>query len=156
MFSEAITAELKRALKEQDALRLSVFRMLSAAIHVKEIEKRTRQGQAKPAALSEEEIMQVIRSELKKRKDAAEAYRRGGRFESADQEQAEADVLATLLPQEIGATELESVVDEGIASLGVNSEKEFGKLMGWVMQRLGGRVSGERVAESIRKKLAAI
>lgn len=155
MLGEHIALELKRALKERHALRLSVFRMLASAVHAKEIEKRTRAGEGKPVPLSDEEVTQVIRSELKKRKDAVEAYRRGGRPAAAAQEQAEAEILTRLLPQELDDDAVEAVVDEGIASLGATSEKDFGKVMGWVMARLKGQASGERVSDLIRKKISA-
>lgn len=153
MLKEKIESELRQALKAGDQLKLSVFRMLSAALHNKEIEKRTRLGEAREMELTEEETIQVIRSELKKRQDAAEAYERGGRSEAAGRERAEAEVLAAFLPPELSDAELEKIISEGQAALGIASEKEFGKLMGWVMGRIKGQASAERVSAIIKRRL---
>jgi hypothetical protein len=155
MLKQQVEAELKNAMKNREALRLSVFRMLSTAIHNREIEKRTRVGTGKETPLEDEEILQVIRSEVKKRKDAADAYAEGKRPELAEKEKAEANILLAFLPAELLDEEIERVVAEGIAALGVASEKEFGKLIGWVKQRVGARASGERVAAIVKRKLSA-
>lgn len=143
----------QEALKARDELRLSVFRMLSAAIHNREIEKRTRAGTGGDAALDDAEAAAIIRSELKKRKDAVEAYRSGGRQEQARREEREADVLSGLLPQELSDDELGLIAHEGKEALGVSSAHEFGTLMGWVMGRVKGRASGERVRAIIEREL---
>lgn len=154
MEKDAIEAELKTAMRGGDALRLSVFRMLSAAIHNREIEKRTRSGEAKDAPLTGEEVVQVVRAELKKRRDAIDAYERGGRSEAAAQERAEAEILSSLLPQELSDGEIEAIAAEGKAALGVTAPQDFGRLMGWVMQRANGRASGERVSAIVKRALA--
>lgn len=154
MLHERIESEMKQALRLQDDFKLSVLRLLSTAIHNKEIEKRTRLGEAKDVALVEDEVVTVVRSELKKRKDAAAAYTKGGRADAAGREQAEADFLLSFLPPELSDAELSGIIDDGVQALGVPSEKEFGKLIGWVMARVKGRVSGDRVGEAIRKRLA--
>ena len=153
MSKDVIEAELKAAMRGGDALRLSVFRMLSAALHNREIEKRTRSGEARDAPLTDEEVMQVVRAEVKKRRDAIEAYERGSRPEAAAKERAEADILSSLLPRELGDEELAAIAAEGKAALGAAAQ-DFGKLVGWVMQRVHGRASGERVSAIVRRTLA--
>lgn len=153
MLKGKIESELKQALKSGEQLKLSVFRMLSSAIHNKEIEKRARLGEAREMELTEEETVQVIRSELKKRQEAAEAYLAGGREEAAGRERAEAEALAAFLPPELSDEELEKIISQGQASLGVTSAKDFGKLMGWVMGRVKGQASGERVSRMIQRRL---
>lgn len=153
MSKDVIEAELKAAMRGGDALRLSVFRMLSAALHNREIEKRTRSGEARDAPLTDEEVMQVVRAEMKKRRDAIEAYERGSRPEAAAKERAEADILSSLLPRELGDEELAAIAAEGKAALGAAAQ-DFGKLVGWVMQRVHGRASGERVSAIVRRTLA--
>ncbi|MBI4132068.1 MAG: GatB/YqeY domain-containing protein [Candidatus Sungbacteria bacterium] len=155
MLKTQIDAALQQALKSRDALRLSAFRMLSAALHNREIEKRTKAGAGEDVPLTEEEIIQVIRSEVKKRHDAVEAYERGGRPDAAAKERAEADILSALLPAELSDSELLAFVAEGKVAIGAVSLKEFGKLMGWVMQRVGSRASGDRVSAIIKKELGA-
>lgn len=155
MLKENINSALRQALRERQELKLSVFRMLSAAVHNKEIEKRTRFGGGPEVSLTDEEIIGVIRAEVKKRHDAAEAYARGGRPDVAEREQSEAAILEAFLPQELSAAELDGLVAEGVATLGVNSPRDFGKVMGWVMERVRGRASGERVAEFVRQRITS-
>lgn len=153
MLKGKIRSDLASALKIGNNLRLSVLRMLASAIHNKEIEKRTRLGQDKDVELDDEEVLQVVRSELKKRREAAEAYRAGGRAGAAEQEESEAGVLLEFLPAELSDAELEAIVAEGFATLDVSQARESGKVVGWVLARVKGRAGGERIAALIRKKL---
>lgn len=150
MLQDEITSSLRRALKERDELRLAVLRMLAAAIHNREIERRPAGG----VPLSETDVVQVIRAELKKRHDAALQFAAGGRPELAEREESEAAILQTFLPPELKDAELEAMVAEGMETLNVSSTKGFGKLMGWVMERVGGRASGDRVSALIKSKLS--
>lgn len=151
MRRETIAENLRAALKQRDALRLSVFRMLSSAIHNREIEERTRRGRSE---LRDEDIAQVLRAELKKRRDAAAAYAAGGRVEAAAQEQAEAEIISSLLPPELSDAELDALVVEGRAAVAAAGHQDFGKIMGWVMARAQGRASGERVSAAVKRCLA--
>lgn len=151
MLKEKIESELTQALKAGDQLKLSVLRMLSSAIHNREIEQRTKTGQA---LLSEEAVVAVIRSEAKKRRDAIAEFGRGGRSDLVERESAELRILESYLPVELSGDELRSIIAEGIEAVGVSSGKEFGTLMAWVMARVRGRASGERVAELVREALA--
>lgn len=153
MLKKQIEAELQQAMRSGEALRLSVFRMVSAALHNREIEKRTQSGEAKDAVLTDEEVIQALRSEWKKRKDAAEAYASAGRSEAAAQERREADMIAALLPQQLSDDAVGLLVREGMQTLGITSPKEFGQLMGWVMSKIAGRASGERVSACIKREL---
>ncbi len=156
MLKERIESELKQAMKRGDALKLSVLRMLSSAVHNREIEKRTRSGSGAPAELAEDEIIQVIRSELKKRGDAQAAYAAAGRPERAEREGAEAKLLEPFLPPERSDAELAEVIGEGFQTLGVTSAKDFGTLMGWVMARVKGQASGERVRSLIQERFSRV
>lgn len=156
MLKERIESELKQALKSGDQLKLSVLRMLSTSLHNREIEKRTRSGVGAPVELSEEEFIQVVRAELKKRRDAEAAYAAAGRPDAAERESAEAELLEAFLPPERSDAELAEVIDQGFQALGVTSAKDFGKLMGWVMARVKGQASGERVRALIQKRLASV
>lgn len=155
-FKEKLEQDLKEAMRAKDTMRVSVLRMLSTSLHNREIEKRTRSGAGAPVELSGEELIQVIRAELKKRRDAAEAYAAAGRPESAEREGTEAKLLESFLPPERSDAELAEVVDEGFQTLGVTSAKDFGTLMGWVMARVKGRASGERVRALIQERLSRV
>lgn len=156
MLKDQIDAELRKAMKEGDALRRSVFRMLSSAIHNREIEKRSSPGAATDTALGDAEVIPVIRSELKKRRDAADAYDQAGRPEASAGERAEGEILAAFLPAELSDDALAALAAEGKAALGAVLPDDFGKLMGWVMQRVGGRASGERVSAAVKGELAPL
>lgn len=153
MLKDKIESGIKEALRAREELRLSVLRMLSSAIHNKEIEKRARLGGGTVQGLDDEEVIQAIRSELKKRKDAEEAYGKGGRAEAAKKEKTEAEILSAFLPREISDEELDEIISQAASALGKVSEKEFGKFMAWVMGRVKGRASGDRVAAAVKKKL---
>ena len=129
--------------------------MLSAAIHNREIEKRTAGGKAESVPLTDDEVLLVIRSELKKRRDAALAYDTGNRPDAASRERAEAEMLSALLPAELSDAELGALVAEGIKATGASTARDFGKLMGWVMGRAQGRTSGERVSLLIKEKIGS-
>lgn len=156
MRKDEIGLHITQAMKSGDALRLSVFRMLSAALHNREIENRTKAGKTTDTPLTEEEVMQVVRTELKKRKDASEAYEKGDRAEAAAKERAEANILAGLLPQELSDEEIGAIVAESKASLGASTPQGFGALMGLVMKRIGGRASGDRVSAIIKREFVSL
>lgn len=143
---EQINQNLKEAMKSKDAETLSVLRMLIAAARNKEITLR-KDGQAE---LSDEQIIEVVASEIKKRRDSAEAYHNGGRPELADKENSEIKILEKYLPEQLSDEELEKIVQEVVASGADN----FGKVMGQVMARAKGKADGNKVGEIVKKLLA--
>lgn len=153
MLQARIESAIVEALRAHDELRLSTLRLLAAAMHNREIEKRSRIAPGDEVILTDEEVQQAIRSEQKKRRDAAGAYAAGGRPEAAAREEAEAAVLAEFLPAELSDEEIDAMVGEGMSALGITETSGFGRLMGWVMGRASGRASGERVSASVRKRL---
>ena len=150
---EKILQDTKEAMRAKDELKLSVLRMLSAAIHNKELEKRAKSG--KVEELTEEETVAVIRSEVKKRRDAIVEFEKGGRADLVEKESAELKILEEYLPQELSDDEIEKIVREVIAGFGEVSEKDFGRVMGEVMKRIKGQVSGDRVSGMVRKFLGS-
>ena len=145
---QQISDNLKEAMKQKDALRVSTLRMLLAAIQNKEI-----QLTKKDTGLSEDELLQVIRSEVKKRKEAAAEFEKGKRGEMADQERREAEILEAYLPLELSDEELAAVVEKAIADCGASLPKDFGVVMKAAMTVVEGRAAGNRVAEAVRKSL---
>jgi hypothetical protein len=143
---EQINNDLKAAMKSRDAETLSVLRMLIAAARNKEITLR-KDGEAE---LNDEQVVEVAASEIKKRKDSAEAYIVGGRQELADKESAEIKILEKYLPEQMSDEELEKVVKEVVDSGADN----FGKVMGQVMARVKGKADGVKVGEMVKKLLA--
>jgi len=140
-----IAEDLQRALKNRDEVRLSTLRLARAALHNLEIER------GRP--LSDEEALEVLRREVKRRREAIEAYRRGGREEAARREELEMAVLLEYLPQPLSEDELRKLVDEAIRETGARDPGEAGRVVGWVMARARGRADGRRVAELVAEAL---
>lgn len=157
---EKIADDLKGAMRSRDDLKLSVLRMLQSAIHNKEIEKKGRVS-GEQSELTEEELIAVFRSEIKKRRDAAEGFEKGGRQEMAEKERRESEILQSYLPAELLDEVLEKIVGEVVGGLGEVTEKslgsargkDFGRVMGEVMKRVRGQASGDRVNAVIKKVL---
>lgn len=147
---DKIRQAINEALRKKDALRLSVLRMVSAAMHNREIEKKTKSGISE---LSEDEVVTVLRSEVKKRKDAIVEYKKGDRSDLVEKEVDELKILEEYLPPEISEEELEKVVKEVLVTFDQVDEKSFGRVMGEVMKRVKGQASGDRVSEAVKKLL---
>lgn len=148
-----IQQALKEAMRAKDELRLSVLRMLSSAIHNKELEKRAKTGN--PEELTVEETIAVIRSEVKKRRDAIQEFEKGGRKDLADKESAELKILEEYLPQELSDEEIEKIVKEVIVESGASDPKQFGRVMGEAMKKIKWQASGDRVSSAVRRLLSS-
>ena len=147
---DKISEDIKTALKSgaEGAIRLSTLRMVSAAVSNKAIELRK-----KDLGLSDREILDVISSELKKRKDAAEEFRKGGREDLAKKEESELLVLKEYLPPEISDEDIVRIVRDGVRESGASGEKDFGKAMKKIMPTLKGKASGDRVSVALKNEL---
>lgn len=143
----AIEDAARHALKNQEPLLLSTLRLLLTAVHNREIEKKAKTG---AGDLSDEEVMAVIRSEAKKRKDAITEFTRGGRAAAAEKEAMELAILEKYLPQELSDEEIEKLVRPLAAGRAMS---DFGAVMGLAMKAVGGRASGERVSAIARRML---
>lgn len=147
--STAIDQACAAAMKSKDGARLDAFRMLKAAIKNKAIDLR------KPG-LTDEEIIVIIRGEIKKRREAIELYTQGGRLELASKEQGELDLLQTFLPAELSDEEIRAKVKEIVAGLAEEERKNFGKVMGAVMKAFQGKVDGTRVTVFVKEMLETL
>ncbi len=145
---EQISAKLKESMKAGDAAKVSVFRMLIAAINNKEIAK---QQQGKESALTDEETLQLFMGEAKKRKEAADAFQKGNRPELAEKEKGELALIQEFLPEQMSAEEVEKIVGGIISKL---ETKEIGPVMKEVMKELRGKADSSMVSEAVRKKLS--
>ena len=96
----------------------------------------------------------MLRRERKRRLDAAEQFRNGGRDELAVQEEGEAELIAGYLPAELGDDELDALVAEAVAESGAATPQDMGKVMGLVMPRVGGRADGKRVSAKVKEALS--
>lgn len=152
----------RHALKNQEEALLSTLRMLLAAIHNREIEKRTKLSKGgdiedlgKASELTDEEVLEVIRTEVKKRRDSIEGFEQGGRTELAEKEKKELTILQTYLPVELSDEGLAHAVRDVVGSLGAVTQKDFGRVMGEVMKKVKGQASGDRISRVVRESLGA-
>ncbi len=146
---DRLRADLTTAIKARDEVRSSTIRMVLTAITNAEVSgKEARE-------LSDDDVIGVLSSEGKKRREAAEAFAEAGRAESADKERAEAAVIADYLPEQLGADEIAALVTEAIASTGAAGEgmRAMGKVMGALQPQVKGRADGGAVAAEVRKQL---
>ena len=145
--NEKIAADLTAAMKAKDALRLSALRMLKTAVTNKGMVEKGRD-------LEDAEVLQVVATLVKQRRDSVEQFTKAGRTDLADKETAEIAILEHYLPPAISAEEIEAAVDAAIADTGASSAKDMGKVMKAVMPKLAGKnADGKAVNEAVRRKL---
>lgn len=148
-----INKDLVTSLKNGNAVRVSALRLLIAAIKNKEIEKRSG---GKDPELTDNEIIELVGKEIKKRKEAAELYRKGGRTDLVAREEEETKELETYLPPQLSDEELTGIVKKAIDELKPSSAKDFGKIIGRVVKDARGRANSVRVSETIKSLLEKI
>jgi uncharacterized protein YqeY len=142
---DKIDEQVKEALKAKDEIRVSTLRLLSNALHNKEI--------AKQEELAEEDEIQIVRRQMKQRQESIEAYEKGGRAEAAEKEKKEAEILKEFLPAQMDEAELEKIVASVVAQVKPQGGQDFGKVMGAVMGKVKGQVDGKTVGEMVKKQL---
>ena len=133
-------------MKARDAERRDALRLILASLRSAEKELQR--------PLHDEEELQVLQRERKKRVEAAEAFRAAGREEQADAEEAELDVLEEFMPEPLSEDELDEIVDDAIAETGATSMRDLGRVMADVMPQIAGRADGSAVSQLVREKLA--
>lgn len=142
---ERIDADTKNALKSGAKDKVSTLRMLNAALKNKQIDKRR--------PLSEEEVVETIRTLIKQRKDSIEQFAKGGRQDLVDKETAEVAVLEVYLPQPLSREVLEAMVREAVAQTGAQGAKDMGKVMKALIPIVGGRADGKLISELVKNSL---
>lgn len=142
---EDIQDQTKQALKAGEKTRVSTLRLLSAAIKNREVETGRE--------LEDNEVRDVAVKEAKKRREAIEAYDKGGRDELAAKEREELEILQVFLPEQLSDAEVDAMIDEAVASTGATSMKEMGKVMGIVMAKAQGKADGNAIQEKVKAKL---
>ena len=139
------------ALKAKDEVRLGTLRLLTSSVHNREIEKKTKGG---TEPLTDEEVLEVITKEAKKRKESIALFMQGGRKDLADKEAGELVILQVYLPAELGEAEVVKAVLEAIERVKPASDKDFGKVMGEAMKSLKGRADAALVSRLVKEKLS--
>jgi uncharacterized protein len=146
--ADTVNSDIATAMKAKDAGRLSALRMLKAAIMNKGVEKGR--------DLEDAEVLQVVSSLVKQRRDSIEQFSKAGRTDLVDKETAEVAVLEGYLPPAASAEEIEAAVAAAIAETGAASPKDIGKVMKAVMPKLAGKnADGRTINEAVRRKLGA-
>jgi uncharacterized protein YqeY len=141
-----IAEELTEARRAGDGARRDALSLILASLQgaQKELQR----------PLSEQEELQVLQRERKKRQEAAEAFRSGGREEQAAKEEHELGVLEEFMPEPLSEDDLERIVDDAIAEVGATSLRDLGRVMADVMPQISGRADGSAVSQLVREKLA--
>ena len=139
---ETLKQDLKTAMRARDKQRLATIRMLISSFQNAEIENR--------GPLSEEQSLALLSREVKRRREAAEAYRNGDRLELAEQEEAEVGIISDYLPKQLSEQEVRDIAQKVIADNPPASPRDMGKIMGRVMPQIKGRYDGKAASALIR------
>jgi uncharacterized protein YqeY len=141
-----IEGEIKEAMKARDGERRDALRLIVNALKSSEKELQR--------PLSDEEELQVLQRERKRRVEAAEAFRSGGHKDRAEAEERELAILEEFMPDPLSEDEIEDIVDDAIAEVGATSMADLGRVMADVMPQIAGRADGSQVSQLVREKLA--
>ena len=143
---EQLTESMKEAMKAKDSLRLNAIRLIRTAIKNREIEERR--------DLEDRDVIALLSSLLKQRKESAQVYRENDRPELAEKEEAEQAVIQEFLPSQLSEEEIGALIEEAVAETGAASMKEMGKVMKIVTAKTLGRADGRRVSELVKARLS--
>jgi uncharacterized protein YqeY len=139
---EQVQADVRTAMKAGERERAAALRMVVDSLQ-------------QDAKLGKGDEVAVLQRERKKRLEAAEAFRNGGRAEQADTEQSEAELIEAYLPQQLSEEELTTLVDAAVEETGATEQRQMGQVMSALMSKLGGRADGKRVSSAVRERLGA-
>jgi uncharacterized protein YqeY len=139
---ERVQSDVRDAMKSGERERVHALRLI-----VSELQKAAKENGAKE--------VEVLQRERKRRLEAAEAYRDGGRTEAAAAEEREAEIIASYLPAQLSDEELDAIVGDAVAESGASSPSQMGRVMGLVMPKVQGRADGKRVSAVVREKLTS-
>ena len=143
---EHVSGEMIKAAKDKDKAKLSVLRMIKSALHNKEIDLKDEFG--------EKEILQVLSSMIKQRKDSVEQFRNGGRLELAEKEGKEIEVIQGFMPEQMSEEKIKTEIENAIEEASATSIRDMGKVMKLLMPRLTGRADGKAVGEAVKARLS--
>ena len=146
-YKDEISESLKRALKEKDALRVSVLRMLLSSLGYKEVEKR------KP--LTQEEFYGVVKTMMKQHAESIESFKKGQRQDLVEKEENELQILKEFQPAQMSEEEVAQEVDNVIETLGARDQKDMGRVMKVLTEKLASRVDGKVLSQMVRNRLSS-
>jgi uncharacterized protein len=144
---DRVNAEMVSAAKARDQVRLSAIRMVKAAMHNREIDLKRK--------LNEVEFLQLLSSMVKQRKDSIDQFKKGGREDLVDKEEAELKIIQAFMPEQMSEEDVAREIDMAIKEIGAVSIKDMGKVMKILMPRLTGKTDGKIVGEKVKEKLSS-
>jgi uncharacterized protein len=147
--SERIDNDLKDAMRARDTGRLGVLRLLKSAMKYAAIEKAGAEG-----TVSDAEVVQAIRKQIKQRQDSIESFEKGGRPELAAREKEEISILEAYLPKQMSSEDVAKAVRETIAELGATTKAQMGAVMKAVQAKAAGSVDGKTLSQEVARQLA--
>ena len=147
-FKAILQNGLKEALKQKDSIRLSLYRMLLASIKNKEVEK------IRP--LTEDEFIAVVKTSIKQHVESIESFKKGNRLDLVEKEEKELAILKEFMPSQLSEEEIISEIEEAIMSLQVQSQKEMGKVIKFILEKFPGRIDGKVLSGMVLKKLSTM
>lgn len=150
MLKENIEKDLRESLKKRGSFKVQVLRFLLSVLHNQEIEKRTK---GKEPKLTDEEIISLISSEIKKRREAILEFEKAKREDLVEKEKREIDILKKYLPEQLPPEAIEKLAKEIIEKRNYQDLKDLGKIMAELMPKVRGRAGGEKVLEIVKKLL---
>ena len=161
MLKDKLQQDVKDALKSGNAEKRMVLGMVLSAVKSRELEKRgklskTEADSAKleeQSKLNDEEIVEVLSSEIKKRKDSIEQFNKGGRPELAEKEQKEIDMLVEYMPEQMSEEAVKEEIKKAIAQTGASGPKDMGKVMGAISAKIKGKFDGSRASALVKEQL---
>ena len=151
MLREELKNAMKTAMKEKNQTELSTVRLINAAIKDRDIASR---GKGDDVEVSDADIMKLLQTMIKQRKDSIDMYTKGNRPELADKEQVEIDIIEKFLPKQMSEEEIAKAVEEAIKATGAESIKDMGKLMGFMRGKYAGSMDFGKASNIIKNALA--
>jgi hypothetical protein len=145
--NEQLIEAMKTAMKARESLRLNAIRLIRTAIKNREIDERR--------ALDDQEVIGVLSTLVKQRKESAQVYREGGRPELAEKEEQELAIIQEFLPTQLGEEEIRAIIEAAVSETGAASMKDMGKVMKVVTGKTLGRADGRLVSELVKARLSA-
>ncbi|MFH1874254.1 MAG: GatB/YqeY domain-containing protein [Pseudomonadota bacterium] len=154
LLKDKINNDLKQAMKARQMEEVSALRLVVAAIKNQEIDLRGK-GKLKPGeALADDDLLKLLGTIAKQRKESIQAFKDGNRLDLAQKEQKELDLISKYLPAQLSEADIEKAVEQVIKETGATGAKEMGLVMKQVMAKLAGQADGKLVNEMVRKKLS--
>ena len=146
---DKIRSDLKIAVKEENEIIRTTLRTVLAVI----LDQNKKKEYEKSASLTNEEIMEIVSSEVKKRRDAKKEFERGSRQDLVTKEEAEIKILSKYLPEQLSDDELRDIINKTLEEIGASEQKDLGKAMGAVMLKVKGKADGNKIIEIVKEAL---